>query len=79
MGKGLVADKIVQVAQEYNIPIMRNVPLAHELFELGAISQYIPEQTYSAVAEILKWLAQLEEARETFPEDKEYNPEIFHD
>lgn len=78
MGKGLVADKIVQVAQEYNVPIMRNVPLAHELFELGAISQYIPEQTYSAVAEILKWLAQLEEAKQTFPEDKEYNPEIFN-
>jgi type III secretion protein U len=79
MGKGLIADKIVQVAQEYNVPIMRNVPLAHELFELGAISQFIPEQTYSAVAEILKWLAQLEEHHEVFPEDKEYNPEIFHD
>jgi type III secretion YscU/HrpY family protein len=79
MGKGLVADKIVQVAQEYNVPIMRNVPLAHELFELGVISQYIPEQTYSAVAEILKWLAQLEEQQTPFPEDREYNPEIFHD
>lgn len=79
MGKGLVADKIVQVAQEYDVPIMRNVPLAHELFSLGGISQYIPETTYSAVAEILKWLAQLEEQKQIFPEDKEYNPEIFHD
>lgn len=79
MGKGLVADKIIQVAQEYNVPIMRNVPLAHELFELGKISEYIPEATYSAVAEILKWLAQLEEQHQAFPEDKEYNPEIFHD
>lgn len=79
MGKGNVADKIISVAQEYNIPIMRNVPLAHELFEFGAVSQFIPEKTYSAVAEILKWLAQLEEQGETFPEDKEYNPELFND
>lgn len=79
MGKGLIADKIVQVAQEYNVPIMRNVPLAHELFNSGAISQFIPEGTYSAVAEILKWLAQLEEQGKEFPEDKEYNPELFND
>lgn len=79
MGKGLVADKIIEVAQQYNIPIMRNVPLAHELFEMGAISQFIPEKTYSAVAEILKWLAQLEEQGASYPEEKEYNPELFHE
>ena len=79
MGKDLMADKIIEVAQQYNVPIMRNVPLAHELFDLGVISQYIPEKTYSAVAEILKWLAQLEEQGGTYPEEKEYNPELFHD
>lgn len=74
MGKDVVANKIVQVAQQYNIPIMRNVPLAHELYEMGSISQYIPEETYSAVAEILKWLAQLEESEDM---EGEYNPELF--
>ncbi|MBM3191414.1 MAG: EscU/YscU/HrcU family type III secretion system export apparatus switch protein [Chlamydiae bacterium] len=76
MGKGLVADKIIQIAQEYHIPIMRNVPLAHELYDKGSISQYIPEDTYAAVAEILKWLAQLEE-HEQLTEEKGYNPELF--
>ena len=60
MGKGLVADMIIKTAQENNIPIMRNVLLAGILFEKGKISEYIPEETYQAVAEILKWLSGLE-------------------
>ena len=76
MGKGLVADKIIQVAQEYHIPIMRNIPLAHELYDMGKISEFIPEDTYAAVAEILKWLAQLEEHKE-LTQEKGYNPELF--
>lgn len=71
MGKGIVADKIVKVGMENKVPIMRNVPLANELWNMGKISEYIPEETYAAVAEILKWLAQLEEDKQ------EYNPELF--
>lgn len=69
MGKGIVADQIVKVALQYHIPIMRNVPLAHTLYEKGKISDYIPEETYQAVAEILKWLATIESG--------EYNVELF--
>ena len=72
MGKGIIADKIVKVAMENKVPIMRNVPLANELWSMGNISEYIPEDTYAAVAEILKWLAQLEE------DEQEYNPELFN-
>lgn len=60
MGKGSVADMIMKVAQENGIPIMRNVTLAQTLFEKGKISDYIPEETYQAVAEILRWLEGLE-------------------
>jgi type III secretion YscU/HrpY family protein len=60
MGKGTMADLIIKAAQEHNIPIMRNVALAQILFEKGKISDYIPEETYQAVAEILKWLSGLE-------------------
>lgn len=60
MGKGTIADLIIKEAISHNIPIMRNVPLAHTLFEKGEISNYIPEETYQAVAEILKWLEGLE-------------------
>ena len=60
MGKGSIADIIVKKAQEYNVPIMRNVALARTLFEKGKISDYIPEETYQAVAEILRWLEGIE-------------------
>lgn len=60
MGKGAVADMIMKIAQENGIPIMRNVVLAQTLFEKGRISEYIPEETYQAVAEILRWLEGLE-------------------
>lgn len=60
MGKGTIADLIMKIAQENGIPIMRNVTLAQTLFEKGRISDYIPEETYQAVAEILRWLEGLE-------------------
>lgn len=68
MGQGILADIITKEALSYNIPIMRNVPLAHTLFEKGKIGQYIPEETYHAVAEILRWLKSLEEAETEVPE-----------
>jgi type III secretion protein U len=60
MGKGTSADQIIKLAVDYNIPIMRNVALAQTLFEKGEMYQYIPEETYEAVAEILRWLEGLE-------------------
>lgn len=60
MGKGTIADLIIKVAQENRIPIMRNVTLAQTLFEKGKISDYIPEETYQAVAEILRWIEGIE-------------------
>lgn len=68
MGQGIVADQIIKAAIEYHIPIMRNVPLAHTLYNKGKISDFIPEETYQAVAEILKWIASLEAAGEVSPE-----------
>lgn len=60
MGKGTIADLIIRIAQENGVPIMRNVTLAQTLFEKGKISDYIPEETYKAVAEILRWLEGIE-------------------
>ncbi|MBP9841270.1 MAG: type III secretion system export apparatus subunit SctU [Simkaniaceae bacterium] len=64
MGKGAIAEKITEFAVEYSVPIMRNVELAQELYEKGQISQYVPEDTYEAIAEILRWLAQIETVSE---------------
>ncbi len=52
-GEGNVAARIVQLASEYGIPIVRDAPLARALVELEA-GQAIPEALYEAVAEILR-------------------------
>jgi len=64
MGKGIVADRMVKYANEANVPIMRNVDLAQTLFEKGEIGDYIPEEAYEAISEILRWLESIE-AEET--------------
>ena len=61
MGVGYIAEQIIKIGLENKIPIMRNVELARELYTKGTISHYIPEETYEAVAEILKWIKSLEE------------------
>lgn len=61
MGTGTFADQIIKIGVENKIPIMRNVDLARELYSKGKISDYIPEETYQAVSEILKWIESLEE------------------
>ena len=60
MGAGVMAEKIIEAAMEFKVPIMRNVDLAQTLYQKGGISDYIPEETYEAVAEILKWIEQME-------------------
>lgn len=60
MGIGLVAEQIIKIGVENKIPIMRNVDLARALYTKGKISDYVPEDSYQAVAEILKWIDSLE-------------------
>jgi type III secretion protein U len=65
MGKDILAARIVKVAEQHNIPILRNIPLAHKLWEEGEIYEYVPEETYEALAEIMRWIAALEEGTES--------------
>ncbi len=60
MGKGNVAEQIIKIAEKEKIPVIRNIPLAHLLWERGKVYEYIPEESYEPVAEILRWLAELE-------------------
>lgn len=61
MGQGHNALQIIKVAESYNIPIIRNIRLAHDLWEEAKIFEYIPEKTYEPVAEILRWIAELQQ------------------
>jgi type III secretion protein U len=69
MGQGLIAAQIIRVGQQAFVPIMRNVTLAQTLFRKGKIGEYVPEETYEAIAEILQWLKRLEAGEE--------EPELF--
>lgn len=57
------AKRIREVAQEEGIPIMENVPLARALWEQTKVNDFIPVELVKPVAEVLKWVKSLEEAR----------------
>ncbi len=60
-GLDLIAESIIKEADKWGVPIMRDVPLARTLFEIGKNYNYIPPETYEAVAEILRVIGTLEE------------------
>lgn len=52
-GEGDLAARIVRAAEEWGVPIVRDVPLARALVELE-VGDAIPEALYEAIAEILR-------------------------
>jgi flagellar biosynthetic protein FlhB len=62
-GQRLIAEQIVEIAKQYKVPIMRNLPLAQSLMELE-IGEEIPEELYEAVAEVLNFVYRLAEQQE---------------
>ena len=59
--EGTVAQMMIKVAKEEGIPIMRNIPLATDLFFNGDVEQYIPVELIEPIAEVLHWVQQLGE------------------
>lgn len=51
-----VAQKIVDIAKQNNIPIVQNVPLARALYKLIDVDQDISPDLYLAVAEVLAYV-----------------------
>ena len=62
-GADRTAKIIRESALEEGIPIMEDVPLARRLYALGKVEDYIPAELVEPVAEVLKWVKRLEEAR----------------
>lgn len=59
-GQGYLAERIIKIAEDNKVPIVRNIPLAHKLWEETKLYEYVPEETYEVVAEILRWISSLE-------------------
>ncbi len=58
-GSDFMAMRIREIAVQHGIPILERPPLARGLFKLVDVGQEIPEQFYSAVAEILAYVYEL--------------------
>ena len=59
-GKGAIAEKILQKAQEFEVPIFQNEALANSLLALD-IDEQIPPNLYKAIAEVFVWLMKSEQ------------------
>jgi flagellar biosynthesis protein len=64
LGKGYVAQNMVQAAQENNIKVVKDSKLAPVLHKLS-VGDEIPEQLYKAVAEILVFVSGLDNERKS--------------
>lgn len=64
MGKDLIAFKIREVGIESGVEIFEAPPLARALFAHGRLGQEIPGQLYYAVAQVLAFVFQLQQARQ---------------
>lgn len=63
MGVDAVAQRIREVANEHNIPIVEDPPLARALFATAEIDQPIPKEHYEAVAKVIGFVMRLARRR----------------
>jgi type III secretion protein U len=73
MGKDILAERIIKLAEQYDVPVIRNIKLAHNLFDNGEIYEFVPEDSYEPLAEILRWISALDtESQYEYSENPEY-------
>jgi flagellar biosynthesis protein len=61
-GRGVIADKILAIARENNIPVRQDKLLLDSLYKLD-INEEIPEELYRVIAEILAFVYKMNRAR----------------
>ena len=59
LGQDELALRIVKVAEEHNIAVIENVPLARALYAGAELNREIPPEFYGAVAEVLVYIFRL--------------------
>jgi flagellar biosynthetic protein FlhB len=55
-GSRLNARQIREIAQQHQVPIIENKPLARMMFKYCPVGGEVPAQLYAAVAEVLAWV-----------------------
>lgn len=65
-GARLIAQRIREVAEENNIPVIRNAPLTRALYSAAEVGREIPPELYEAVAEVLAFVYRLRAGQVTW-------------
>jgi flagellar biosynthetic protein FlhB len=63
MGVDAVAQRIREVAEEHNIPLVEDPPLARALFATADVDQPIPREHFEAVAKVIGFVMRLARRR----------------
>jgi flagellar biosynthesis protein FlhB len=58
-GSGDIAERIKAIAQNHQVPLFENKPLAQALYKMVEIGEFIPAELYRAVAEVLAYVYRL--------------------
>ncbi|MBR1721543.1 MAG: EscU/YscU/HrcU family type III secretion system export apparatus switch protein [Treponema sp.] len=58
--KGSVAERLVKIADENDVPVVEDAELANVL-SLKSVGSFIPETTYEAIATIFAFIIKLDE------------------
>ena len=58
-GKGLVAENIIEKAEQHDVPILEDASLVELLTQLN-INETIPEELYEAVAEVFAYVYKID-------------------
>lgn len=60
-GRGFLARKIKELAEEHGVPLVENVHLAQSLYKSARVGDEIPAELYRAVAQVLAYIFKLKE------------------
>lgn len=60
-GAGFIAEKIRELGKRHGIPLVENKPVAQLLYKTVDVNQYVPENLYRAIAEILAYVYSLKQ------------------
>ncbi len=58
-GAGYVAQRIREIAMENDVPIMERKPLARALYKSCEVGDFVPQELYKAIAEVLAYVFEL--------------------
>ena len=65
MGRGMIAEKIIKLANESDVTVFQSPLLARAIYFTGEIGSEISEGLYSAIASVLAYIFKIERGEET--------------